>query len=278
MLPTFTPRQQPLQASCIDHLTIWDPERISRRTEDTTTVQTAFLDHHGVMGTLHLPIPPPEALSPPLARSPRVPLFRYPIPEPSLDGWKSEVAVDSHAAISKAETMGHLSLASLAHQPEGRPIGDALDPQCMETSILGLANEIYAILGESLAAATTMFPRRIPATHSKSTLPQHLWPKSVRHDVSNIRLIKHVTNTQECFQDELSPKEPSLPLWDSVATPLSLRTALSPPPKNLDALGILVRPDHGPMGTPTLSAAHTASKDSGRQPASSSATHATSTA
>ena len=86
MLPTFSPRQQPLQASCIDHRTRWDIRRISRQTEDIMTAQTAFLDYQGVMGTLNLPIPLPEALSPPLARPPRVPLFRYPIPEPTLDG------------------------------------------------------------------------------------------------------------------------------------------------------------------------------------------------
>ena len=70
MLPTFTLRQQPFQASCIDYLTIWDPKRISRQTEDTITVEAAFLYHQGVMGTLHLPILSTEALSPPLARNP----------------------------------------------------------------------------------------------------------------------------------------------------------------------------------------------------------------
>jgi hypothetical protein len=38
MLPTFTPHQQPLQASYIYHLTIWDPERISRQAEDISTL------------------------------------------------------------------------------------------------------------------------------------------------------------------------------------------------------------------------------------------------
>ena len=66
------------------------------------------------MGTLHLPIPPPEALSPPLAKPPRVPLFRYLIPEPTLDGWKSKVAVDSLDAISLAKAIGHSILAFFA--------------------------------------------------------------------------------------------------------------------------------------------------------------------
>jgi hypothetical protein len=61
MLPTFTPRQYPLQASCIDHLTICDPKHIWCQTEDIVTVQTAFMDHEGVVGTLHLPIMSTEA-------------------------------------------------------------------------------------------------------------------------------------------------------------------------------------------------------------------------
>jgi hypothetical protein len=59
------------------------------------------------MGTLHLLIPPTVALSPRLARPPRVPLFRYPIPEPTLEGWKSKVAVVSYVATSLAKAMVH---------------------------------------------------------------------------------------------------------------------------------------------------------------------------
>ena len=33
--PTFLPRQQPLQASCIDHLTLWDPNHITHQIGDT---------------------------------------------------------------------------------------------------------------------------------------------------------------------------------------------------------------------------------------------------
>ena len=144
------------------------------QTEDAVTVHTAFLDHRGVMGTLHLPIPPPEALSPPLRRPHRVPLFRYPIPELALDEWKSRVTVDSHASMMLAKAMGHSLLASLTRQNEGRFTGDALDSQCVEAAIIGLANNIHAILGEALAAATTMFPHRTPATHSKGILPRHI--------------------------------------------------------------------------------------------------------
>jgi len=80
MRPTFTPRQQPGSELCIDHLTIWDPKRISRPIEDTVTVQTAFLEHLGVMGSLQLPIVTKEAVPHPSARPPRNPLFQYPIP------------------------------------------------------------------------------------------------------------------------------------------------------------------------------------------------------
>ena len=54
--PTIQPRQRPDQSSCIDHLTIWDPRHIARQEDDTQTIPTSFLDHHGVLGRLHLPI------------------------------------------------------------------------------------------------------------------------------------------------------------------------------------------------------------------------------
>jgi hypothetical protein len=174
MRPTFTPRQQPGNESCIDHLTIWDPRRISRHIEDTVTVQTAFLDHLGVMGTLHLPIMTTEALPPPTARPHRVPLFQYPIPEPILHGWKAKVTVDSYAATSLAKAMGHSLLASLGHGPGNIPTGGTLDTQCIASAVVGLANDIQAILGDALTTATAMFPHKPPAKPGKGTLPWHL--------------------------------------------------------------------------------------------------------
>ncbi len=44
--------------------------------------------------------------------------------------------------------MAHSPLDSLAHNPESSPTWDSLDPQLVSTSILGLANDIKAILGE----------------------------------------------------------------------------------------------------------------------------------
>ncbi len=45
-----------------------------------------------------------------------------------------------------------------------------------------------------------------------------------------------------------------------MGTPLSLRTALSPPPRHLDTLGVLVRPDSFLVGTTTLMDAQTCFK------------------
>ncbi len=159
--------------------------------------------------------------------------------------------------------MGHSLLAYLAHYHEGMSTRDALDPQYVASPILGLANDIQAILGDALTEATTMFPHKTPATPSKGTLPRHRGLKSVRHDVSNIRrrakvirrLIKHETKPPAGAQEEPSLEDPSLPLWHRVDTPLSLRTVLSPPPKNLDTLGVFMRPDPISVGTTTLQAA-----------------------
>ena len=134
--------------------------------------------------------------------------------------------------------MGHSILASLGHEPGSSPTDDAIDPHCVASSIVGLANNIQGILGDALAEATTMFPHKPPATLDKGTLPRHLWTKSVRYDVSNIRrrakavrrLIKHETKTAESTQDESLTTDISLPLWSSVNTLLSLRTILNPPP------------------------------------------------
>ncbi len=142
--------------------------------------------------------------------------------------------MDSYAATSLAKAMGHSLLASLGHGPGSIPTGDAMDPHCIASSIVGLANDIQAILGDALETATTMFPHKPPATPGKGIFPRNLWPKSVNHNVSNIqrrakvirRLIKHEAKTPACTQHESLTADPSPPLWSSVNTPLSLRTIL----------------------------------------------------
>ena len=115
-----------------------------------------------------------DTLTPPVAEPPRVPIFRYPIPEPILEGWKAKVAVDSYAATNLAKAMGYSILASLGHGPGSSPTYDTLDPHCVASFILGLANDIQAILGDAFLEATTMLPHKPPATPSRGTLPRHL--------------------------------------------------------------------------------------------------------
>jgi hypothetical protein len=84
------------------------------------------------------------------------------------------VTVDSYAATSLAKAMGHSRLASLGHGPGNSPTSDTLDTQCLASAVVGLANDIQAILGEALTTATTMSPHKPPATPGKGTLPRHL--------------------------------------------------------------------------------------------------------
>ena len=82
--PAFQPRQQPNQASRIDHLTLWDPKNITHQIGVTQTIHSAFLDHHGVMGRISIPILTAAAIAPPNPQPPRVPMFQYSIPEHTL--------------------------------------------------------------------------------------------------------------------------------------------------------------------------------------------------
>ena len=97
--------------------------------------------------------------------------------------------------------------------------------------------------------ATTMFPHRTAPPLSQSILPRHLWPNSVRHDVANIRrraktirrLVRLESNPQQFTEEDLSPSVANISLRSSVNTPLPLRAVLSPPPKDIDAIGRLTR-------------------------------------
>jgi hypothetical protein len=105
MAPTFQPRQRQDQSSCIDHLAIWDPSHIARQKGDTQTILLVFLDHHGILGRLHLPLLTAEDIAPPNAQSPRVPMSQYLFPEHTLEEWKARVAVDSHSATTLAKVI-----------------------------------------------------------------------------------------------------------------------------------------------------------------------------
>jgi hypothetical protein len=206
-----------------------------------------------------------EELPPPPARPhSETPLFQYPIQEPILQGWQVKVTVDSYAATSLAKAMGHSLLASLSHGHGHIPASDAIDSQCAAATIAGLSDDFQAILDDALATATVMFPHKPPAKPGKGTLPWHLWPKTVRHDVSHIRrrakanrrFITCETKAQRCTPPEALTRDSSLPLWSSVSKPISLRTVLNPPPKDANSLGVLRRLDTTPMDPTTLQATH----------------------
>ena len=111
-----------------------------------------------------------------------------------------------------------------------------------------------------MTTATDMFPHKPPAKLGRGTVPRHLWPKSVRHYFSTIRQraksIRRLVNHEKKAQRDTSPSElPSEPhpsLWSSVNKPLSLRTALNPPPKDMDRLGVFLRPEITPMASTTI--------------------------
>ena len=128
------------------------------------------------------------------------------------------MAVDSYAAASLAKAMAHSILDSSHTTLRTAPHGSSLDPKFVSASILGLTNDIQARIKDAMVEATTIFPHKPPATSSKDALPRHLWPKSVRHDIANIRrrakvirrFIKHETRIQADAHGGPLPRDPSL--------------------------------------------------------------------
>ena len=184
--PTFNTRSRPEQATCICHLAISDPHKLAHQIGTTTTMESVFLDHNEVLGKISLPIripPSKPATRPPGTR-------RLNIQPPLLHSrwrWKSQVTVDSHSPISLAITTVTDILNNLeaittqnhhehgAHQLGGRE------------SVLSLAADIQTILGDTMTLAMTMFPHKPTYLDKNQTLPYHLWPNSVKHDVLAIR-------------------------------------------------------------------------------------------
>ena len=115
-------------------------------------------------------------------------MFQYPIPEHTLETWKSKVTIDSFTAIMLAKATA-LSLKDSLEFPSGAisPEGVRETSQDTKTHILELANTLQDILGEAMDTATTMFPHKAVLPSSRGTLPRHLWPNSMRHDVAEIR-------------------------------------------------------------------------------------------
>ena len=100
--------------------------------------------------------------------------------------------------------------------------------------------------------ATTMFPLKASTPDKGQTLPHHLWPKSVLHDVHAIRhrtkalrrIATLIASTPSLDDDTLSdPDSPYHKLWLRVTTPLTLRTETSPPIRHQEALSLQDIPD-----------------------------------
>jgi len=224
---------------------------------DTQTIPSAFLDHHGVFGRLHIPLLSSKDIAPPDTQLPRVPMFQYPIPEHTLEEWKAQVAVDSHSSTTLAKAMTLSLLDSLDSSPvEISPQGHKEMSQITTAHILDLANHLQSIPWEAMDTATSMFPHRIAPAPSRNTLSRHLWPNSVRHDVANIRrranairrLVRLAPKPQHATPEDISSSPTHISLWSSVNMPPQLRTVLSPTPQGLDTLGLLNREDLSPYG------------------------------
>jgi hypothetical protein len=114
-------------------------------------------------------------------------------------------------------------------------------------SILSLAADLQHTLGEAMDLATKMFPLKAGTPAKAHTLPHHLWPKSVMHDVYAIRTrtkalrrlaALNATMPHLTMQDISDENSPHHSLWHRVTIPLTLRTATSPPIRNLEALSL----------------------------------------
>ena len=112
-------------------------------------------------------------------------------------------------------------------------------------SILSLAEDLQHILEDAMNLATKMFPLKADAPAKGQTLPHHLWPRSVLHDVYAIRtrtkalhrLSTLLATSPHLTMKSLSAEEsPHHSLWLRVTNPLTLRTEASPPIRNLEAL------------------------------------------
>ena len=119
-------------------------------------------------------------------------------------------------------------------------------------SILSLATDLQSILGEAMHMATTMFPLKAGTPNKGQTLPHHLWPKAILHEVHTIRkrtkalrrLATLSTATPLLTLESIANMEsPHHQLWLKVTTPVTLQTVASPPIRNLEALIITDVPD-----------------------------------
>ncbi len=112
--PTFTHPHHPCTATCIDHLTVWDPRHLTNQIRKAITLLTPFLYHKGVLETILLSVLTEEATVPPPARTPRVVTFLFPVLEQAMETWRSKVAIDSAVAIAFSSAMARSILVFLS--------------------------------------------------------------------------------------------------------------------------------------------------------------------
>jgi hypothetical protein len=144
--PTFTPPHQPSVATCIDHLAVRDPRHLSEQIGDIFTLSTSFLDLKEVLATLHIPVLTEEATAPPPTKTPRVPILQFPVPKHAMETWRTEVAVDSSAAIALSSAMVRTLLDSLACDNNQGRENPPPNFQGTKSAILSIANDFQNIL------------------------------------------------------------------------------------------------------------------------------------
>ena len=98
-----------------------------------------------------------------------------------------------------------------------------------------------------MEVAIAIFPLKL-TDGRKGILPHHLWPKSIRYDVDNIRrrvkILRRLPSlTSQYTEGIISDTSFQSTLWQKVRTLLLLRTYLSPHPKDHASIGLMRRED-----------------------------------
>ena len=104
----------------------------------------SFLDHAGVLGIIFIPLLiPPFPVVNAATHTPRVPMFKYPIPPHSLEAWKTQVSMNSYPSISLAIATANAILGNLRDTPHTTTYVPSIDRRLgSKESILSLADDL----------------------------------------------------------------------------------------------------------------------------------------
>jgi len=91
-----------------------------------------------------------------------------------------------------------------------------------------------------MPTSTTIFPQK-PTARNTGILPHHLLPKSVRRDFDTLQRLAGISSRHPGEVKFATSTHDTL--WREVRAPISLRTEISPPPRDLSSLGILNKHD-----------------------------------